>query len=62
MTPGMLPEPPYSPENINRLGSYVGVMTQSDQGSPKTMPPLGDIKTAKLYGKRIAEVVKKLVK
>ncbi len=43
VSPGILPESPYAPENINRLGSYLGVMAQSDQGSPETTPPSGDI-------------------
>lgn len=62
VTPGLLPEAPYAPENVNRLGSYVGVMSQSDIGSPEVTPPSGDIKTAKLYGKHIAEIAKKLAK
>ena len=62
VSPGILPESPYAPENINRLGSYLGVMAQSDQGSPETTPPSGDIKTAKLYGKHIAEVAEKFGK
>lgn len=62
VSPGILPESPYAPENINRLGSYLGVMAQSDQGSPETTAPSGDIKTAKLYGKHIAEVAEKFGK
>ncbi len=41
---------------INRLGSAVGLMTQSTNESPEITPPQGDIETAKLFGKRIAEI------
>lgn len=62
VSPGILPESPYAPENINRLGSYLGVMAQSNQGAPETTTASGDIKTAELYGRRIAEITEKLVK
>ena len=62
VTPGVLPESPYTPENVNRLGSYIGVMAQSNQGAPETTTASGDIKTAKLYGKHIAEITEKFVK
>jgi NAD(P)H dehydrogenase (quinone) len=46
-----------TPEDINRVGSFLGLMTQSnvDEG-PDTVPPLSDRKTAELFGRRIAEV------
>lgn len=62
VSPGILPESPYAPENINRLGSYLGVMAQSNQGAPETTTASGDIKTAELYGRHIAEITEKLVK
>jgi multimeric flavodoxin WrbA len=62
VSPGILPESPYAPENINRLGSYLGVMAQSNQGAPETTTASGDIKTSELYGKHIAEITEKLVK
>ena len=62
VSPGILPESPYAPENINRLGSYLGVMAQSNQGVPETTTASGDIKTAELYGRHIAEITEKLVK
>ena len=45
-----------SPEDVNRVGSYIGLMTQAnvDEG-PDTAPPASDRRTAELYGKRIAE-------
>ncbi len=42
------------PEDINRMGTYMGLMTQSDNASPEFTPPLGDIKTAEIFGAHIA--------
>ena len=46
-----------SVEDVNRVGSFLGLMTQSnaDQG-PDVAPPAADRKTAELFGKRMAEV------
>lgn len=45
-----------TPEAINRLGSFLGLMTQAnaDEGADKA-PPQQDRKTAELFGARIAE-------
>lgn len=48
-----------SESDINRLSSYLGVMTQSNNSPPELTPPEGDIKTAEAYGKRIVDMVKK---
>ena len=42
---------------LNRVGSYLGLMTQSNNDNPDITPPIGDIETAKLFGKRIVEFV-----
>jgi len=43
--------------DINRLGAFTGAMSQSDSDlGPDVVPPPGDLETARLYGKRIAEV------
>lgn len=43
-------------DDLNRMGSSVGVMTQSDSDvSPEQAPPPGDLATCTTYGKRIAE-------
>jgi NAD(P)H dehydrogenase (quinone) len=42
------------PEDVNRLASYSGLMTQSDNVSPDLSPPAGDLKTAELFGIRVA--------
>ncbi len=44
------------PEAVNRLGSWLGLMAQSDNASPEVTPPSGDLKTAELLGKRVAEI------
>ncbi len=46
-----------TPEDLNRIGSFIGLMTQSnaDEG-PDVVPPSADRKTAELFGKRVAEV------
>jgi hypothetical protein len=46
-----------SVEDNNRLGSFLGLMTQSngDQG-PDVAPPQGDRRTAEKFGQRVAEV------
>lgn len=49
-----------SPEDINRVGSYLGLMTQAnaDEG-PETAPPMSDLRTAAQFGKRVAEVARR---
>ncbi|MBE2192001.1 MAG: flavodoxin family protein [Alphaproteobacteria bacterium] len=46
-------------ESINRIGSYLGVMTQSDNVAPDQSPNAGDIKTAQLFGARMVEAAKR---
>jgi multimeric flavodoxin WrbA len=42
-------------DDLNRLGSWVGVMSQSNgDGPPETNPSAGDRLTARRYGKRVA--------
>ncbi len=45
---------------VNRLGSFLGAMAQSENGPPDESPPEGDLKTAEHLGKRVAEIAKKL--
>jgi NAD(P)H dehydrogenase (quinone) len=42
------------PDDVNRLSSESGLMTQTPYGADT--PPAGDIKTAELFGQRVAEV------
>ena len=57
--PAMLPSPaPGDPGQMNRLGSYIGVMAQADNVPPEQSPPKGDLDTAFAYGQRIAGFAK----
>jgi multimeric flavodoxin WrbA len=49
-----------SNEDINRLGSNLGLMTQSNVDQPaEIVPPINDQKTAQIFGTRFAEIVKR---
>lgn len=45
-----------TPDDINRLASFIGVMSQSDTSISSVTPPNGDRKTGFEYGKRVAEI------
>jgi NAD(P)H dehydrogenase (quinone) len=50
-------------DNMNRIGSWLGVMTQSDNDKgPDMAPPESDLRTAEYFGKRIAEMTKRFNK
>jgi len=51
-----------APDQINRLGSFSGVMTQAYQDSPEIVPGPGDRKTAEILGARVAEIAAQLAK
>jgi NAD(P)H dehydrogenase (quinone) len=44
------------PHVQNRLGSFIGPMSASFQVDAGQAPPPGDLETARLYGRRVAEV------
>lgn len=48
-----------SPEMVNRVGSALGPMAQSENASPEVTPPVGDRETARIYGKRIADAARR---
>lgn len=50
------------PEVVNRVGSFTGPMSASFQVDPPGAPTPGDLETAELYGKRIAEVTLQFVR
>lgn len=56
----MSPRQPGHPEEVNRLGSTIGVMAQADNVPPDQSPPQGDLDTAQGYGQRIAEHTRRL--
>jgi NAD(P)H dehydrogenase (quinone) len=41
---------------LNRVGSWLGLATQSNNLSADIAPPKGDLETAKLFGERIAKI------
>ncbi|MEM9500137.1 MAG: flavodoxin family protein [Pseudomonadota bacterium] len=45
-----------SPEDLNRLGGFLGAMAQADaDASPEVSPAGSDLRTAEFLGKRVAE-------
>lgn len=46
----------------NRLGSFLGVMTQSSDESAEVTPKAGDRETARLLGERVAQAAARWVK
>jgi NAD(P)H dehydrogenase (quinone) len=48
-----------TPDDVNRLGSYMGAMAQCDPSLGTMLPPLGDRQTVFALGKRVAEITKK---
>ncbi len=53
--PGKGTEGPDSTQ-LNRIGSWLGLSTQSNNEKPEVSPPIGDLETARLFGERIAEI------
>ncbi|MFF5210569.1 flavodoxin family protein [Streptosporangium sp. NPDC000396] len=46
-----------SPEDINRLGSWLGAMSQSNNDeSPEVTPGTSDLRTAEVLGRRVAAI------
>jgi len=46
-----------NPEDLNRMGSYMGLMAQSDSAPVEHTPPVGDLKTAEWFGEYIAQTI-----
>ena len=42
------------PDAVNRIGSFLGMMAQSDNDDAAVTPPPGDLETARRYAARIA--------
>lgn len=51
-----------NPDDINRVGAYVGLMAQADNTDANQSPPDGDRKTAEGFGTRVAEAAKRWVR
>jgi NAD(P)H dehydrogenase (quinone) len=59
---GLLPGHAYGkvgPEDVNRLGSFLGVMAQADNAPADVTPPSGDHQTVRLLGARVAEAARR---
>jgi NAD(P)H dehydrogenase (quinone) len=50
------------PDAHNRVGSFTGPMSASFQVNPPDAPGKGDIETAELYGRRVAEITLQFVR
>ena len=51
-----------SPEDLNRLGGFLGAMAQANADAPPEVAPAGsDLKTAEYLGKRVAEAAARWV-
>ena len=50
------------PEAHNRVGSFIGPMSASFQVAPGEAPPVGDIQTAELYGRRVADITRQFAR
>ena len=48
--------PGNGPDEMNRVGGWLGAMAQSDNGSPEITPIESDLKTAAYLGQRVAEI------
>lgn len=64
---GIMPATTKAPDGptgqaINRLGSFMGLMTQSNNVAPADSPPAGDIETAELFGERVARATQQWVR
>src|SRR5208337_4570346 len=49
-------------DSHNRVGSYIGPMSASFQVNVPGAPCRGDIETAEMYGRRVAEITLQLVR
>ena len=43
------------PETLNRVGAFLGLMTQSDNADAEITPPKGEHDTARHFGERVAK-------
>lgn len=50
------------PSTHNRVGSFIGPMAASFQVNPPEAPCQGDIETAEIYGRRVAEITLQFVR
>ena len=48
------------PDDVNRVGAYIGLMTQSDNADPSETPSPGDLETARKFGRNAVDAAKRL--
>jgi len=53
---------PGSEGAINRMGSWLGAMSQSENAPPDQTPGAADLKTAELFGTRVAEATQRWIR
>jgi len=51
-----------APDAHNRVGSFIGPMSSSFHVNPPDSPSKGDLETAELYGKRVAEITQQFLR
>ena len=49
-----------SSQDINRMSSFLGLMTQSDNAPAEITPPEGDLETAARFGAHLASLLNRL--
>lgn len=49
-------------DDLNRMSSFLGLMTQSDNAPVEVTPPQGDLATAIYFGEHLAQLVQRLNK
>lgn len=54
-----IPADQRGPETINRVGSFLGLMTQADNAPADVTPSEGDRETARRFGARVAEAARR---
>jgi multimeric flavodoxin WrbA len=54
--------PGKSQEDLNRLGSWLGAMAQSDDAPADVTPPDSDLRTAAYLGQRVADITAQFLK
>lgn len=50
------------PDDVNRVGAYLGAMAQSDNAPPEEAPSSGDRETGEIFGERIARTTLRWVR
>ncbi len=49
-------------DQVNRMGGFIGAMASSINAPPDQVPPAGDLQTAELLGRRVADITKQFIR